>query len=142
MEAGNYEEFESAVASITRPAFEGIEEWGKERIAEVGVSVARHFLEDHGYGIAGEVPGDEEGSRIIMARDDAGGVYAVAVAARRLLGYMPEEVEAIDPCPSDAELNRVSELAGDIAVKPMAVVVDYLSDRIALITRLVWPAGE
>lgn len=137
-----YDELTDAVIDVTRPAFEGIEDWGRARVAEVGAAVARCYLEDFGYDLMGSAIEDAGGAEVLLARNGDGEVCAVSVTARRMLGYMPDDIEPIHPCPSEELLSRVSALSDGCGVRPCAIVIDFLSNRIAHISMAIYPMPE
>ena len=137
-----YDGLTDAVIDVTRPAFEGIEDWDRARVAETGAAVARCYLEDFGYDLMGSTLEDGEGGEVLLARNGDGEVCAVSVTARRMLGYMPGDIEPICAMPSDALLSRVSALGDGCGVRPCAIVIDFLSNRIAHISMITYPMPE
>ena len=137
-----YDELTDAVIDVTRPAFEDIEDWDRARVAEVGVAVARCYLEDFGYDLMGSTIGDAEGGEVLLARSGDGEVCAVSVTARRMLGYVPADIEPACAMPSGELLERVSALGDGCCVRPCAIVIDFLSNRIAHISMAVYPMPE
>ena len=58
------------------------------------------------------------------------------------LGYAPEEIPSITPEP-DAELvSMVSKLVGGVPVRPVGVVISFLSERVAHIAKITYPLPE
>ena len=137
-----YDELTDAVIDVTRPAFEGIEDWDRARVAEIGIAVARCYLEDFGYDLMGSTLEDSEGTEVLLARNGDGEVCAVSVTARRMLGYVPDDIEPIHSCPSEGLLSRVSALGDGCGVHPCAIVIDFLSNRIAHISMVTYPMPD
>ena len=137
-----YDGLTDAVIDVTRPAFEGIEDWDRARVADTGAAVARCYLEDFGYDLMGSTLEDGEGTEVLLARNGDGEACAVSVTARRMLGYVPEDIEPLHPRPSEELLSRVSALSDGCGVRPCAIVIDFLSNRIAHISMITYPMPD
>ena len=137
-----YEKLGEAVVDVTRPAFLGIAEWEAGQVEEMGFELAATYLQDFGYEVMEGSIGGVDAPHALAARDADGEVAVVRVVARRLLGYAPEEIPSITPEP-DAELvSMVSKLVGDVPVRPVGVVISFLSERVAHIAKITYPLPE
>ena len=141
-------EFEStveAVIDVTRPAFEGIENFTTKEVGDLGELLARTYLEDNGYEVSEANWRTPFGEVDIIAKTDDETIF-VEVKSRRLLGYsicdVHEEApeESVTPCKFEryvkmAEFYRMI----DEDTKPIrfdVVGITFLSNRIAHIMHL------
>ncbi len=141
-------EFESkceAVMDVTRPAFEGIEEFSTKEVGAYGEMLARSFLCDNGYEIIDANWHTPFGETDIIAQTDDETVF-VEVKSRRLLecslgddGDEPPE-EAFDAHKFE-RYAKMSELykkehAETGTVRFDVIAITFLSNRIAHIVHL------
>lgn len=78
----------------------------------------------------------------LAARDADGEVAVVRVVSRRLLGYAPEEIPSITPEPDPELVSMVSALVDGVPVRPVGVVISFLSERVAHIAKITYPLPE
>ena len=137
-----FEELGEAVVDVTKPAFEGIEDWDEEMVGRMGFALAAQFLKDSGYEVMESAIEGDGAPHALAVRNGEGEVAVSSVVARRLLGYMPEDIPSISPYPDEDLLAQVSELMGGAPVRPLAVVISFLSERIAHIMKVTYPLPE
>ena len=127
-----------AVVDVTKPAFEGIADWTQEQVEEYGDLLAEQVLQDYGYTIEHPVAiNDTTGEHLCIALyDETGEHHAVLVCSRRVLGCKPEEVPALNIVPSEDLNNLLSNDGLCDGLVLSAVIVTFLSDRLAHITHM------
>lgn len=85
-----FENMAEAVVDVTRPAFEGIEDFTPREVGAAGEALAANFLVDRGYELVDRNWSTPFGEVDIIAEDDDGLIF-VEVKSRRLLGYAHDE---------------------------------------------------
>ena len=136
-------EFENtveAVIDVTRPAFEGIEDFSPKEVGDLGELLARTYLDDNGFEIIDTNWNTPFGEVDIIARTDDETVF-VEVKSRRLLGCSIDDgheespEEAVDRSKFEryakmAELYRLLDEESR-TIRFDVVAISFLSNRIA-----------
>ena len=134
-----------AVIDVTRPAFEGIEDFSTKEVGDLGEVLAATYLEDNGFEVVDTNWTTPFGEGDIIARTFEEIVF-VEVKSRRLLGMTmddidraaPEEAFDIKKFERYAKMAELYKLAGDSAesIRLDVVSITFLSNRIAHISHL------
>lgn len=140
-----FENTVEAVIDVTRPAFEGIEEYTTKEVGEVGEAVARAFLCDHGYEIVDcnwKTPFGE----VDIIAEVGGETVFVEVKSRRLLGFSLDDdcFNAPEQAFDEEKFGRYEKMAEfykmvheDVCdIRFDVVAVTFLSNRIAHVVHL------
>ena len=134
-----------AVVDVTKPAFEGIENFTTKEVGDLGELVARSFLEDSGYELVDVNWKTPFGEVDIIARNDEETLF-VEVKSRRLLGCTlddghmeaPEEAFDADKFERYAKMSEFYRMIHDetLHVRFDVIAITFLSNRIAHINHL------
>lgn len=131
-----FEKSAEAIVDVTRPAFEGIEDYTPRQVGEIGEALAAQYLSDRGFELIDTNVVTPFGEVDIVAKDEDEVVF-VEVKSRRLLGYLGEVTPEVafdeDKFARYKKMSEAFRMAGDPESMPRIDVVGitFLSDRMA-----------
>lgn len=134
-----------AVVDVTKPAFEGIEDFSTKEVGDLGEVLARTYLEDNGYELVDANWRTPFGEVDIIARSSDETIF-VEVKSRRLLGCSLDDghEEAPEEAVNEEKFERYAKMAEfyrmiheeGTSIRFDVIGITFLSNRIAHIKHL------
>ncbi len=137
-----FEDMTQAIIDVTKPAFEGIEDYTPKEVGAMGETLAARFLKDLGYELMDHNWETPFGEVDIIAKDDDGIIF-VEVKSRRLLGCPHDEAPEVavdkDKFTRYAKMAEFFKMTREEveSIRFDVIGIAFLSNRIAHIAHLL-----